>query len=92
VGSVSNSNLYSQLLTNNIFFTTIISPVYIHNRADKANFPSMCKGSTAADKSKPSGPAKKKVVEPEPSEISELITYSDSEEKAGYEEADNEPL
>jgi hypothetical protein len=43
------------------------------------------------DKSKPSGPAKKKVTEPEPSEISELITYSDSE-KAHYEEADTQPL
>jgi hypothetical protein len=88
VGSISNS----QLLTNIIFFTTTISQVYIHNRADKANCPSMCKGSTAVDKSNPSEPAKKKVMEPEPSEISELITGSDSEEKAGYEEGDTEPL
>jgi len=64
----------------------------LHTQQGKANFPSMCKGSTAVDKSKPSGPAKKKVMEPEPSEISELITYSDSEEKAHYEEADTEPL
>jgi hypothetical protein len=91
VGSVSNSQLYSQLLTNIIFFTTTISPVYILNRADKANFPSMCKGSTAVDKSKPSGPAKKKVMGREPSEIFELIIYSDSE-KARHEEADTEPL
>jgi len=31
-------------------------------------------------------------MKPEPSEISELITDSYSEEKAGYEEADAEPL
>jgi hypothetical protein len=44
------------------------------------------------DKSKPSEPAKKKVTEPEPSEISEMIIDSDSEEKAGYEKADSEQL
>jgi hypothetical protein len=92
VGSISNSELHSQLLTNTIFFTTTISQVHIHNRADKANFPSMCTSYTAVDKSKPSEPAKKKVMKPEPSEISELITDSNSEEKPGYEEADAEPL
>ena len=52
----------------------------------------MCTSYTAVDKSKPSEPAKKKVMKPEPSEISELITDSNSEEKPGYEEADAEPL
>jgi len=92
VGSISNSELQSQLLTNIIFLTTAISPVYIHNRADKANFPSMCTSSTAVDKSKPSKPTKKKFMKPEPSKISELITDIYSEEKAGYEEADIQPL
>lgn len=44
------------------------------------------------DKSKTSEPAKKKVMELEQSEISELITECGSKEKAGYDEADNEPL
>jgi hypothetical protein len=92
VGSISNSELYSHLPINTTFFITTISQVYIHNIADKANFPSRSKSSTDVDKSKPSEPAKKKVTEPEPSKISELITDSDSEEKAGYEEADTKPL
>lgn len=92
VGSISNSELHSQPLTNIIFLTTAISPVYIHIRADKANFPSTCKSSTAVDKSKASKPTKKKVMKPEPSKISELIMDSYSDMKAGYEEADIEPL